>query len=1364
MRLLTKIFLIIVIISSTIYSASSQTNSINLHILDPYYPEYVKGEVLVKFKDEVYIEAKVVEKAEGEIEVTTGLNSIDNFLIDYKTIEIEKVFKETRESSRAKSRDTTRYLTDFKGQRHKVPKLYNIYKLKFDEVYDAKELAELISKNAEVDYAEPNYFIYSMNTYPNDALYQSGEQWYIDAVNAPAAWDSVTCDTSQIIGIIDTGVDWDHPDLDGNIWKNWGEIPDNGLDDDGNGFIDDVRGWDFTSNSNDPDDDNGHGTHVAGVVAAETNNYVGISGIAWNARIMPIKVLTGTGSGNTAWLASAIYYAANNGATIINMSLGTYGESQAVKDALLFAYDTLTIVGAAGNDNLKVDTISPPNQAYGPMFPGCYHFVIGVEAATQTGTLAGFSNFDPSGFSETANPDGFNYEIIAPGVNIFSTFPGGGYRFLSGTSMASPIVAGAVALIKDFKPGISNEEIFARLIQFAQAGHLKIPNILHGTLGSDVFYVSQTLIDTVGNADNDGKADSDEAFDMWFTIKNAGGYADSVWAKLRLDYSGDTTLVSIIDSTSYIGNLDSAGFHNEIPAYTTLTGESDPFRVYIKPGVINEKDIVFKYEIGTKNGSSETGNFYLTIQNGEELKGILDSTFTLTPDKLWLINQSFKIIESGKLIIKPGTHLKIDKKFVIKGEIEGHGTKDSLIYIQGPEIFDGPNIISASFKHTKFYDFDQYFEGTLHFDHCIFEDFRSNFMFYSAGYSAFDCQFRELNVDAVFKYGGGNIIRCNFDNINSNEDHQYGGIFIQSPATAKFNNFINRYSPASARSSSNYSENNFVTSSNNEVYCAYINDPSIDTITHQYWGTTDTDKIDDMIWDFWEDARYPIMIYKPFLTSPSDSAHGMVWKILLNGTDPHDEYLDPIGFGKLRFDVYFNKCMDTSFIPMLTFGVRDPLTQHVVEDSASWSSDSTIWTAYYDVGAETGDGMNYIRVAYAVDTAGFKIPTENSMRFGFNIQAASSTSIQFLATPGIGKVYLDWPFNYTEDFLGYNMYRFTKIDSTTNSDTLVINSKLIQDSVFTDFDVLPDSTYYYCYKIVGTDLNECDYSKVISAIPLSTANGDANGDLSVTVLDITCIISYILEHDPQPFLFEAADVNYDGNINVLDLMLVVQIILNQKNVPLNYNDIIPEYIKLSPEVISLESKGQITAFQFEIFGDFTQSQRLFCNTEGLELVYSIYDNRIIGIMFSYINNPFPVGDLELIKFYPTAKSISWGQIIASNRIGNPVPLKTIKEPKLNFIQSELLCYPNPFSESIKIQFFAPSNSVYKFVVYNENGKVVLRKFGYQGLERDILILWNGISGTGEKLSAGIYFGSLEIVDFQTNKILSKKSKKLILMN
>jgi subtilisin family serine protease len=729
MKQLKKICTAFLMVVFTISTVNSQNNFHNRHILDPYNPEYVKGEVLVKFKDEVVVEAKAEAKAKDEVKVTTGIKSVDEFLKDKQAKDIEKVFKETRESSRAKSRGATRYFTDFKGQRHEVPKLYNIYKFKFDEVEDAKELAELLSQNTEVDYAEPNYLIYSMNTYPNDALYQSGEQWYIDAINAPAAWDSVTCDTTQIIGIIDTGIDWDHPDLDGNIWRNWGELPDNGLDDDGNGFIDDVRGWDFTSNSNDPDDDNGHGTHVAGVVAAETDNYVGIAGIAWNARIMPIKVLTGTGHGNTAWLASAIYYAANNGATVINMSLGTYGESQTVKDALLFAYDTLTIVGAAGNDNLKVDTIAPPNQAYGPMFPGCYPFVIGVEAATQAGTLAGFSNFDPSGFSETANPDGFNYEIIAPGVNIFSTFPGGGYRSLSGTSMASPIVAGAVALIKDFELGISNEEIFARLIQFAQAGHLKIPNILHGRLESDVFYVNHALIDTVGDADNDGHADSDEAFDMWFTVKNAGGYADSVWAKLRLDYLGDTALVSIIDSTSYIGNMDSAGFHNEIPAYTTLTGESDPFRVYIKPGVINEKDIVFEYEIGAKNGSSETGNFYLTIQNGEELKGILDSTFTLTPDKLWLVNQSFKIIESGKLIIKPGTHLKIDKRFVIKGEIEGHGTRDSLIYIQGPESFEGANVIPTSFKYTKFYDFDQYFEGTHHFDHCIFEDFRNNYMF-----------------------------------------------------------------------------------------------------------------------------------------------------------------------------------------------------------------------------------------------------------------------------------------------------------------------------------------------------------------------------------------------------------------------------------------------------------------------------------------------------------------------------------------------------------------------------------------------------------------------------------------------------------
>ncbi len=1304
-----------------------------IHQQDPLNPEYLTGELLIKF----HLDSEIKVMKSGSI-THCGIESIDKWFDFYQVIEIADIYPTSTHPN--KINQSTRSS--------------RIFHLRYQVTIDPKDFCNILEKDSNIVYAEPVFKVYSLATYPNDALYQSGEQWYINEINAPIAWDSTTCDTSQVIGIIDTGVDWDHPDLDGNIWRNWGELADNGLDDDGNGFIDDVRGWDFTTNTNDIDDDNGHGTHVAGVVAAETNNFLGIAGIAWNARIMPLKVLTGSGQGTTAWLTSAIYYAADNGATVINMSLGTYGESQAVKDALLYAYDTLTIVGAAGNDNLKVDTIAPPNQAYGPMFPGCYPFVIGVEAATQAGTVAGFSNFDPSGFSETANPDGFNYEIIAPGVNIFSTFPGGGYRYLTGTSMASPIVAGAVALIKDFNPGISNEEIFARLIQFAQAGHLKIPNMIHGRLEPDLFYVEHALIDTVGDADNDGHADNNETFDLWFTIKNAGGAADSSWAKLRLDYLGDTTLVNIIDSTSYIGDLDTAGYQNEIPAYTTMTGEADPFRVYIKPGVLNERDIGFEYEIGAKNGSPVTGIFYLTIQNGEELKGMLDTTFTLTADKFWLVNQSFKVTDSGKLIIEAGTHLKIDKGFVVDGIIEANGTKDSLIHIQGPRTFSTSSALNASLKYTKLFDFDNSFNGTLYCDHCIFEEFRVNFMFYTSGGTFIDCQFREVN--GIFYWGGRTIIRCNFDNIDESLIHS-------GPTTAKFNNFNTRYGTVSYGAAMDFYMNNFATSDYHEYIYAYRFAPFVDStsVRRQYWGTTNADRIDQMIWDFYEDPTYPILLYNPILTVPSDSAHGMVWKVLLDGIDPNEEYIDPIGIGNVQFDVYFNKPMDTLYPPLLTFGVRDPLTQHVVEDNAFWSTDSTVWTAYFDFEPETGDGMNFIRVANAVDTSGFRIPQENSMRFRFNVQAASSTSLQFIATPGIGKVFLEWPYDYIEDFLGYNMYRFERIDENTTTDTILLNESLIHDSTLTDFNAIPDSLYYYCYKIVGTDLKESDFSKIIAARPLSTANGDANGDEELNVLDITAIIAYIMEQEPQPFLFEAADVNYDSQVNVLDIVLIIQMISGKKNSPEAYHLNKAEYVFLSDSQITLESKNQISALQFELSGDNLETIRLLARLEGFEFNYTVKKDKIVGILFSYQNNVIPEGWVNLIEFLPNTNGLSWNKIIASDMNGNWVPIETSKQLALSITGAALTCNPNPFTGNTQFTFHLTGHGSYSLEVYTMDGKKVFERSGSALPEGKVQVNWNGNKTNGHELPAGIYLCNLVIEPLSTDQPRIEESIKII---
>ena len=247
---------------------------------------------------------------------------------------------------------------------------------------------------------------------PNDPLYNS--QWGIPACNIDDVWNTTTGDSTSIIAILDTGVDDEHPDLKKNIWNNKNEMPGNGMDDDGNGKIDDTWGWDFINNDNAPKDDNSHGTHVAGIAAAVGNNGIGISGVNWNAKIMPIKVFQSSGRGDAANIAQGVTYAVNNGATILNMSFGSYAESLTLKNALANAYATTGLVAAAGNDGLCIGPGLCPDRRIGArMFPGAYSFVLGVEANLNS-SRAGFSNFDQDGPVFSNYPDLENYELKAP--------------------------------------------------------------------------------------------------------------------------------------------------------------------------------------------------------------------------------------------------------------------------------------------------------------------------------------------------------------------------------------------------------------------------------------------------------------------------------------------------------------------------------------------------------------------------------------------------------------------------------------------------------------------------------------------------------------------------------------------------------------------------------------------------------------------------------------------------------------------------------------------------------------------------------------------------------------------------------------
>ncbi|MGD8567913.1 MAG: Ig-like domain-containing protein [Gammaproteobacteria bacterium] len=346
---------------------------------------------------------------------------------------------------------------------------------------------QMLRADPTVEYAEPNYIYTIQQTIPNDpdfdalyAMHNTGQTAGApDAdIDAPEAWDLQTGSRDVVIAVIDTGVDYTHGELKNNMWVNVNEIPDNGVDDDGNGYIDDYRGWDFANNDNDPMDDHFHGTHVAGTIAAEGNNGIGVVGVNWRARIMPLKFISATGGGTTEDAIAAIEYAVSMGAKISNNSWGGPQFSQALKDAIANAERMGHLfVAAAANDSVDNDT--------SPRYPASFDLpnVISVAATDDDDQLAQFSNYGL-----------VSVDLGAPGVDIRSTAPGNGYRVLQGTSMASPHVAGAAGLLLAQNPGLSYQEIKSLLLDNADpvsslagktvtGGRLNIGNAMQALAG-----------------------------------------------------------------------------------------------------------------------------------------------------------------------------------------------------------------------------------------------------------------------------------------------------------------------------------------------------------------------------------------------------------------------------------------------------------------------------------------------------------------------------------------------------------------------------------------------------------------------------------------------------------------------------------------------------------------------------------------------------------------------------------------------------------------------------------------------------------------------------------------------------------------
>lgn len=544
-------------------------------------------------------------------------------------------------------------------------------------------------------------------------------------------------DASIVVAVIDTGVDFTHGDLRDNMWVNEKETAGDGRDNDGNGYVDDYYGVDIVAGRGNGMDDHGHGTHVAGVIAA-VNNLQGTVGVAFNTKIMSVKAGMSSGYFTQDAIAKAILYAYENGADVINMSFGGTASSIAVQDALAKAYTRCVLVASAGNDGA-------PNEGLFavPNYPAAYPYVLGVMSVDKNGVESAFSNYDVAAFN------GVEYEVYAPGEDIVSTIPGDRYATWSGTSMAAPLVSGMAALLRSYYTDLSmypTKFIYGQLAatstQSARCcdpdrhGAHNLPPIvnLYDALTQlpkpDLHVSDHTYFDTQGllgseKNNGDGVIDAGEILALGFTLRNRWGMsADTVVTVNALSEAGVACPYVQFSAdgetwgSSAGVNYGSVGTYSTQDAGKVMTGEGTdavwtgwekPIYVKVSPDCPNDYIVKVNVSVSAKNAldASDTasytgsGSVLLEVRRGTVLPQIIDQDMTLTPDNYYIIENS-TVIEAGATVtVQPGTKIQFWSDdpndayadqyiaaLTVKGSFLTQGTEEQPVEIFPSQLMD----------------------------------------------------------------------------------------------------------------------------------------------------------------------------------------------------------------------------------------------------------------------------------------------------------------------------------------------------------------------------------------------------------------------------------------------------------------------------------------------------------------------------------------------------------------------------------------------------------------------------------------------------------------------------------------------------
>lgn len=1137
--------------------------------------DYVPNQVLIKIKDEFNLNVVAIQNNR------TGVVELDNLLKTLKVNKVDNIFLPTTQKTATITTLSSGGITNNQSTTTKNKK-ENYLQLAIDNgSMDVLDLVEKLKVLPSVEFAEPNY-IYSsdatmgknpvalnliqqkkvdnkifLNTNsklesikwvthktldflpappvsPNDPMFS--QQTNLTATNVPAAWGITTGD-STIIAVLDSGVDWLHPDLKDNIWINWKEFYGKpGVDDDGNGLVDDIRGWDYINNDNDPTDDHSHGTHVSGIIAAKGNNGIGISGVNWNAKIMCLKILQSTGRGEAATIAKAVDYAATMGAKIINLSLGGYYESLTFKTSLENAYAKCLILAASGNDG----TCIGPDIGCAPFYPAAYSFVVGVQ------DQALYSNYDQDGPYISKYSNLLNYDTYAPGSSITSTVPGGAYTSYTGTSMATPLVAGIASLYMAVNKPYDKELLFSQLIKQQTNGFVDANKLLTVVPIPDLRVAKYEIVDTASNANNNGRPDAGENINLRIYLKNYSAKADSVSIKLSYENLADTSLVRFILDSCFVGSVSP----------NTLTFSQSPLNIKIANKVAHGADYKINVAIKDKKGNSWSDQIVITFQNAITLGGILTNNTVLYPDKYYYITDNL-IINNCTLIIKPGTILNFSENKAIaatgSGKIIARGKADSLITFTSNSYWNGikTSLLNSNFTNSN--DVVSFCDTTT--QNSVFKYCSLNNISDATGSSAklqgglyVRCVIKNFKVFCYY-ISQAYLFQCNILN------NKIMG--LSEAPIGMLNNQINNFmyrpdSPYLYENNSGIGNNSDkINVFNNTVYDLFsgwgnINPTKINP--NVYFGTDDSLQIERQVLDYFDNPDYSVLLKQDFRKIPFDSCPGIVWKLTIDDKDfssyaAKPEDIIEIGVHKLK--IWFNRQMDTTITPIVSFGQRDPFNQVSITKKGIWAADRKSYTLSREFVLTDPNGIVNFNVSGAKDDMGMEIPYERT-RFRINLQSSASKSLNFDLTKQCGKLYLNWDNLRTNgsDIIGYNLYRRKKTNNNIGSFNL-LNTKLVTNNFYTDYKVNIDSTYDYLYRAVRAGLNnEIDSSYIISGQPLRSKLADANGDSAINVADVVTTVNKILQKDPVPFILQQTDMNADGVINVLDVIGIINRILN----------------------------------------------------------------------------------------------------------------------------------------------------------------------------------------------------------------------------